>query len=207
MHHIIHVMHCSFNNNFGVPMTNPFLIGQKTILRPVAPTDISLFTKWMNDQITRQYLLVRFPLTEIAEKAYIEKVSEHQPAPSNIMMVIESKDSGQAIGTMGLHSINWVDRNAVTGTVIGEEEYRGKGYATDAKMTLLQYAFESLGLHKIISHAFTENTKSIEYSKRCGYEVEAILKEENFRNGKWEDTVSLACFYEGWKKAKENMEK
>jgi RimJ/RimL family protein N-acetyltransferase len=188
-------------------MANTFLTGKKTVLRPVALEDIRLLTKWMNDPKTRMYLLRRFPLSETDEKTYVEKMRVLSGTPSNIMMVIESKDTGQAIGTMGLHSINWIDRNAVTGTVIGEEEYRGKGYATDAKMTLLQYAFESLGLHKITSHAFAENTKSIEYSKRCGYKVEAILKEENFRNGKWEDTVSLTCFYEGWKKAKEKLEK
>lgn len=188
-------------------MANTFLIGKKTTLRPVALDDVPLLTEWLNDPKTREYLLRRFPLSAIDEKAYVEKMSSLSGTPSNIMMVIESKDNGQAIGTMGLHNINWIDRNAVTGTVIGEEEYRGKGYASDAKMTLLQYAFESLGLHKIISHAFAENVKSIEYSKRCGYEVEAILKEENFRNGKWEDIVSLSCFYEGWQRAKEKLEK
>jgi RimJ/RimL family protein N-acetyltransferase len=106
---------------------------------------------------------------------------------------------------MGLHSIDWVDRNAVTGTIIGTG-HRGKGLATDAKMVLLEYAFLNLGMHKIISHAFSKNVKSIEYSKRCGYEIEGVGKEEIFHGGTWEDRVTLACFYDGWKKAKEKME-
>ena len=188
-------------------MTNTFLVGHKTILRPISLSDAPIFTSWMNDPETRKYLLRRFPITELGEKAWIEKMSILPAAPSDLVFVMETKEDSVPIGTMGLHSINWINRNATTGTIIGESAYRGKGHASDAKMTLLQYAFESLGLHKIISHAFAENTKSIEYSKRCGYEVEALIKEEIFRNGKWVDRVSLACFYEGWKKAKEKLEK
>lgn len=187
-------------------MTNAFLIGQKTILRPIAPTDIPLLITWSNNPKTREYLGRRFPLTELAEKTWIEKVSILSKNPSDIVLIVEEKANQQAIGIMGLHNINWVDRNAKTGTIIGVE-YQGKGIATDAKMALLEYAFESLGMHKIISHAYSGNIKSIKYSKRCGYEVEAVHKEEIFHAGKWEDKITLACFYEGWKKAKEKLEK
>ncbi len=186
-------------------MATPFLIGKKTILRPVQLTDVPLFTRWMNDPVTRTYLMRRFPLTELDEKAWVEKSGNLTGTPSNIAMVIETIDGEQPIGTMGLHNINWIDRNALTGTIIGEESYRGKGYATDAKMILLQYAFETLGLHKIISHALAKNEKSINYSKRCGYVVEATFKDDVFRAGAWEDVVSLMCFYEGWKEASEKM--
>lgn len=188
-------------------MSTPFLVGQKTILRPVHTTDAPIFTKWMNDPETRRYLLRRFPVTEMAEDAWIKKNAEQSPNPSDLVFVIETKDDQKPIGTMGLHRINWVDRNAVTGTILGEPESRGKGYATDAKMALLQYAFETLGLHKVISHAFSANVKSIEYSKRCGYVVEAVHKDEIFRGGKFEDMTTLACFYSNWKKAAKKLKR
>lgn len=181
-------------------MNTPFLIGKKSILRPVQLSDVPLFTKWMNDPDTRKYLLRRFPITELEEKNWTEKVGTLSGTPTNLVMVIETKKNHRPIGTMGLHSISWVDRNAVTGSLIGEKDYRGKGYAGDAKMALLQYAFETLGLHKIISKAFAKNTASIEYSKCCGYKVEAVHTEEIFSNGRWEDLVTLACFYEDWQK-------
>lgn len=187
-------------------MPNAFLVGSKTVLRPLHPADVPLFTPWINDPITRQYLMKRFPMSELDEKEWLEKASILPAYPSNIHLVIEIKECGTAIGTMGLFNINWIDRNAVTGTTIGEVKHRGKGYATDAKMTLLQYAFETLGLHKIISLAFASNEKSIEYSKRCGYVVEAVLKEEIFYQGKWEDKVSLACFYDSWKEASQKQQ-
>lgn len=202
MHHIIHVMHCSLSQP-GATMSNVFLTGKTTILRPVHLSDVPTLTSWMNNPDTRKYLTRRFPLSELDEKAWVEKSSILSKHPTDLVFIVETKDEHKPIGTMGLHSINWIDRNAITGTVIGEEVDRGKGYATDAKMTLLQYAFETLGMHKIISFAFAKNIKSIKYSKRCGYVVEATLKDELFHNGQWEDMVSLACFYDGWKKASE----
>lgn len=187
-------------------MSNAFLTGTSTILRPIMIEDIPLLTKWINNEETRRYLNRRFPLTEIEEKAWVEKISSLSRTPSDIVLIIETIDTNTPIGTMGLHGISWIHRNAITGSMIGEKKYRGKGYASDAKMALLRYAFESLGMHKIISRAFAKNTKSIEYSKRCGYVVEATLKEELFHEGAWEDITILACFYEGWKKASQHLE-
>ena len=187
-------------------MANAFLVGKKTVLRPISVADAPLLTQWNNDPETRKYLARRFPLSDLDEKAWIEKVSIISKTPSDVILIVESKETHEVIGIMGLHNIDWLDRNAVTGTVLGTE-HQGKGLATDAKMILLEYAFETLGMHKIISHAFSDNHKSIKYSKRCGYVVEATLKEEIFCEGKWEDITALACFYDGWKKAKATMEK
>jgi RimJ/RimL family protein N-acetyltransferase len=181
-------------------------VGRQTILRPVSLSDLPHLVAWNNDPNTRKYLTRRFPLSELDEKAWIEKVSILSKFPTDVVFIIGLKDDPAPIGIMGLHSISWIDRNATTGSMIGSTTNRGKGLATDAKMALLEYAFESLGMHKIISHAFSKNVKSIEYSKRCGYEIEAVLKEEKFSAGAWEDVTVLACFYEGWKKAKTRME-
>lgn len=182
-------------------MSNTFLVGQKTILRPLSLEDVPRLTRWMNDPETRSNLTMRFPLNELGEKEWIEKNSSIVSHPQNLVFAIETKEEGKHIGNMGLHGISWIDRNATTGTVIGEPEFRRKGYGTDAKMLLLQYAFETLGMHKIISNAFARNAASVAYSKRCGYVVEATLKEQMFLDGTWQDVIALACFYPAWKEA------
>lgn len=180
-------------------MSYPFILGKKTVLRPVELSDVPNMTRWINDPETRKYLTVTFPLSEMAEKAYVEKRGTLSEWPTEVLFIIEAEQ--KPIGTMGLHCIDWIDRNTVTGTIIGEKECRGKGYAMDAKMALLKYAFETLGMHKIMSRAFAQNEASIAYSKRCGYKVEGMLKESTFRNGEWWDTVQLACFHKDWQEA------
>lgn len=85
----------------------PVLIGNKTILRPVHPSDAPIFTRWMNDPKTRRYLLRRFPVTEMAEEAWIKKNAELSQHPTDLVFVIETKGDNKPVGTMGLHNINW----------------------------------------------------------------------------------------------------
>lgn len=180
-------------------MKDAFIVGNSVLLRPVRESDLPLFVQWVNDPDVRKYMLTRSPMTEMAEKEWIAKGARHSRYPEDIAMVIEIKESQKPIGTIGLHSINWIDRCATTGSMIGDVSEQRKGYATDAKMHVLKYAFEVLGMHKIISLAYAKNERSIAYSERCGYEREALLREEVFREGAWEDIVRLACFAKPWK--------
>lgn len=164
-------------------------------------SDIPLFTRWINDPETRVHLMRAFPMTELEEEDWVKNISASSKNPNDVVMMIETKRNRHTIGMMGLHGIDWVNRHATTGTVIGEKNLRGKGYATDAKIVMLKYAFETLGMHKIISRIDVRNLASLAYSKRCGYVTEGVLKEQLFRDGQWVDMVSLACFYPAWKKA------
>ena len=181
--------------------TDAFIVGRGVILRPPRESDAKYFTQWINNPKVRKYLLSRMPKSLIAEKDWIASMSKPNRFPESIVVVIEVRGDNKPIGTMGLHNINWIDRNATTGSMIGDLTYQGKGFATDAKMHFLKYAFETLGMHKIISHAFADNLASVKYSECCGYTQEAVLKDQIFHNGKWGDLISLACFYDSWKAA------
>lgn len=172
-----------------------FRKGKLCILRPYTEEDAPRVTRWMNDPETTRHLLVRFPQSLAAEREWIQK----QPSrhPNDIVFAIETLD-GVHIGSMGLHRIDWIHRIATTGAVIGEAEYRGKGYGTDAKMLLLDYAFNALQLHKISSHVIDVNMQSQRYSEKCGYKVEGTLRQHHFLDGAYHDEVVMAVFREDW---------
>lgn len=99
---------------------------------------------------------------------------------------------------MGLHQINWKDRIATTGALIGEKEYWSKGYGTDAKMILLDHAFNTLNLHKICSAVIAYNKRSLDYSLHCGYKIEGTRREHFFRKGKYWDFIELGLLKKEW---------
>lgn len=172
-----------------------FLKGKKTILRPLRKaTDLELCLRWINDPEVNQYLLIHFPLTEKKEEEWFDKVANN---PNEIVLGIETLD-GKLIGTMGLHNINVKDRTAVSGTLIGEKEYWSKGFGTDAKMILLDYAFNTLNLRKINSSVYAFNKRSLKYNLKCGYKIEGVRKKQIFRNGKYHDEILIAVFKESW---------
>lgn len=169
-----------------------FLRGQRVTLRPIEKTDIKQLVVWINDPEVNQFITASFPLNEITE----EKWHESLDPKKDIVLGIEVGD--ELIGVMGIHGINWIDRVATTGAMIGNKDYWGKGYGTDAKMILLDYAFNKLNLRKIMSVVFEFNKRSLQYSLHCGYKIEGRRKKNRFRKGRYWDEIELGLFKKDW---------
>ena len=172
-----------------------FRKGKKVILRPVEKTDAIHMYQYINDPEVSQFLGRVNLMTLAEEEEWV--LNGAKATHTNIVVAIEVIN-GPFIGTMGLHHINWVNQTAITGTCIGNKDFQGKGYGTDAKMLLLDYAFNTLGLRKICSGAFASNVKSIAFNQRCGYKIEGRLKKQFYRNGTYHDEVLLAVFRKDW---------
>lgn len=172
-----------------------FLKGRKVILRPLnKENDLENCQRWINDPEVRRFLKRVLPTSKQAEAEWFDNLSKRT---DDIVLAIETLD-GKFIGTMGLHKINWKDRTAVTGALIGEKAYWDKGYGTDAKMILLDYAFNQLGLRKICSSVLAFNKRSLQYNLHCEYKIEGVRKKQIFRDGNYWDEILLAVFREDW---------
>ena len=171
-----------------------FLQSKRVILRPVLEEDTPALLRWINDPEVNQYLLTYLPQMEGDQREWIERVRKRKSNDITLVIVADNKP----IGTMGLHRIEWVNRVATTGALIGEKEYWGKGYGSEAKMLFLDYAFNRLNLRKIYSDVIAFNKRSVRYSLKCGYKKEARLKKRHFRFGKYWDEVLLSVKRKDW---------
>lgn len=171
-----------------------FIKGKNISLRPLHEDDLPLLTKWINDADTTQYLTIHLPMSESDERAWLAGHANRKDTDIVLGIVADNK----LIGTMGIHQIHWRDRTATTGAYIGEPQYRGKGIGTEAKMLLLNYAFNTLNLHRINSGAIEFNARSIRYNEKCGYVVEGRRRQNFYRNGRYYDEVLLGVLKEDW---------
>lgn len=73
--------------------------------------------------------------------------------------------------------------NAEIGYWIGEP-YWGKGYATEAVILLVDYAFQELDLLRVYAYIFEYNTASMRVLEKVGFEKEAIIKSSIIKEGK-----------------------
>lgn len=172
-----------------------FRAGHKVNLRPPLKKDLPLLVKWINDPEVTHFLSINFPMLEKDEEKWLERMPEQKQTDVTLILTLKN---GKAIGVMGLHQINWVNGTATTGAIIGEKAYWGKGYGSEAKMLLLDYAFNRLGLRKICSNVLAFNGRSKRYSEKCGYQEEARRKAQFFRDGVFHDEIWLAVFRENW---------
>jgi RimJ/RimL family protein N-acetyltransferase len=179
-------------------MSAPFLIGRRVQLRPIEESDAETFVRWMNDPEMRNYLLVRFPLTLQSEKEWIANMTPKAPTPRNIVLAIERRRDSLHIGSVGLHQIDWLHRRATTGSIIYPASLRNKGYATEAKELLLDYAFGELGMVSIWSIAHANNPASQRALEKQGYRKNGVWRKATLVKGEWLDAVYYDILREEW---------
>lgn len=172
-----------------------FPYGFKVRLRLFEMTDAETLCKWMNNPLVTQFLKRNPPLSLTEEREWLEGLPKR---PNHKVFGIETLSDKRLIGSIGLHDISQHSGTATTGTVIGEPEYWGGGYGTDAKMILLDYAFNILNLRKIRSRVYNFNERSLAYAAKCGYVEEGRLIQDYWKNGGYVDTVLLAVFRDKW---------
>ena len=172
------------------------LRSKKVILRPVdVEQDLERCLGWINDHNVVQFL--GKPLKPITREKELELLQKIASDESSVVFVIDTLE-GTHIGITGLHRISHFDGTAVTGTMIGDKRFWGRGYGTDAKMLLIWYAFRVLNLRRINSHVMAFNKRSIKCQLRCGYRIEGVKRKEVYKNGRYHDLVMLAVFRRGW---------
>lgn len=177
------------------------LKGKRIRLRPVRKSDLEMLLRWFNDQEVTQYLQQYLPMTELGEEKWIEDLCLSR-RNTDIVFVIEVDESEgtKAIGTCGLHHINWKDRDVDFGIAIGEKKYWSRGYGTEAMTLLAEYGFEELNLHRISSAAYDFNERSIKAQQKVGFQIEGCVRSAIFKKGKYRNKIILGLLRDEWRK-------
>jgi RimJ/RimL family protein N-acetyltransferase len=80
----------------------------------------------------------------------------------------------EPIGTQGIESENFAETRTVsTGSWIGQP-HQGKGYGTEQRAAVLEFAFRGLGARAAVSGALFPNVASQRISEKLGYRVTGI---------------------------------
>ncbi len=162
------------------------ILGEIIRLRPIERDDLPRFVKWFGDPEVRRHLAVYLPFSQAEEERWFEGHLERQRQQEEVVLAIETLD-GVHIGSIGLHRINWKDRNAELGIIVGEKAYWDQGFGTVAIRTLLRFAFREMNLHRIYLCVDADNVRAIRCYEKAGFRLEGTLRDNVFREGAYHD--------------------
>jgi ribosomal-protein-alanine N-acetyltransferase len=66
---------------------------------------------------------------------------------------------------------------------------QGRGYMTEALREVIRFAFEDLGLHRIMANYMPRNARSAAVLQRIGFTVEGLARDYLHIAGRWEDHI------------------
>lgn len=113
------------------------------------------------------------------------------PAPGfgDVSLGIEDED-GTLIGIVRLKRVSSENRCADFGIAIAREHW-SRGYGTDATRTILRFAFEEMGLHRVQLGYVEYNTRARRCYDKCGFIEEGRERQAKYREGRYCDNVLM----------------
>ena len=177
-------------------MEAPFITGERIYLRPLdAEVDLERCLRWINDPEVLSTLGRRQPTGRSAE---LEWLRGQYKSDRHMNLAIVIKDGNRHIGNCGFNEIDYVNRNAVFGILIGEKDVWGHGYAPEAARLIVKHGFEELGLHRIGLDVYSHNARAIRAYEKAGFVREGTLRESYLRHGVYHDTIVMSMLKSEW---------
>lgn len=170
--------------------------GRGVRLRALEREDLSMVVSWFNDHETRSTLASWRPMSMADETRWYEALAGSKTDMVFIIETVSALEGGprpRAIGSCGVHNIDWKNRTGLVGIVIGDKDDRGKGHGTAALRALVHWLHGELGLHRVELEVFPHNTAGVKSYEKIGFRVDGRRRDGYFRDGKFHDLLLMSA--------------
>ncbi|MFF3664980.1 GNAT family N-acetyltransferase [Microtetraspora malaysiensis] len=157
------------------------LTGERVHLRALEPADSEPMWRWYHDPEVGRWMETAPPIS-LAQNM---KRGEERPRNTfeQMLLAVETLDERKFIGYAALGDTNFVSGEiTLESFALGERDHWGAGYATDALRVICRYAFEEIGLNRVMLWVVAENAAAVRLYERVGFVVEG-RRREAFRSG------------------------
>jgi RimJ/RimL family protein N-acetyltransferase len=136
------------------------------------------------------------PKTEIKAMQQ-ERRDERDQGDARQLWGVQTKD-GTPIGLFG---VNWVfepSRLASLTASIGEPDYWGGGYGTDALLLLVDHVFNWWDMRKAWLHTMGLNVRVQRQMHKVGFTLEGRARQATYADGAWVDILTYGLLRDEW---------
>ncbi|MDL2212679.1 GNAT family N-acetyltransferase [Bacteroides sp. OttesenSCG-928-D19] len=171
-------------------MKSTYLENDNIYLRAVEPLDLDVVYEMENHPDLWEVSSFTVPYSRYLLKEYITQSSNDIYVDKQLRLMIVRKEDNRTLGIIDVTDFVPLHGRGSVGVAI-HEQYREKGYATDALSLLCEYAFNYLHLKQLYVHIPADNHASIRLFSSCGFLQTGLLKEWLHVNGGYKDVVFM----------------
>jgi ribosomal-protein-alanine N-acetyltransferase len=142
----------------------------RLIIRDLQPDDVAaLVALWTDPDVTAH---MGGPRVEAELREILEADLQSPSADPFDLWPVEEKATGQVVGDCGFLEKGVDGQQEIELVYVLAKSVWGKGYATEAAVALRNYAFQHMGLTRLISLIDPENTASERVALKSGMRYE-----------------------------------
>jgi ribosomal-protein-alanine N-acetyltransferase len=175
----------------------PTISTRRLRLRSLAPGDVpALATIFCDPEVCRYWSHAALT-DEGAVQALYDHIVRCFETRSLFQWGIADRESDTVVGTCTLASLSSEHRRAELGFALARAHW-GHGYIAEALPALVNFAFETLDLHRLEADVDPRNERSIRAIVRLGFEREGHLRERYHVNGELQDAILYGLLRRDW---------
>lgn len=163
----------------------------RLILKGYRPADIQyVFSNYSKPEVMNI-------LGHVNEQAYLkekDKVDRGYAAYNRdfVMFFLVEKSSGRIMGRCALHNWNSEYRRSEIGYHMDHEEFKRKGFMSEAVEAIMRYGFEELNLNRIDATVSPSNTASLAVMKKFNFTREGLLRQNYWTGDRFDDSIMFS---------------
>jgi RimJ/RimL family protein N-acetyltransferase len=176
------------------------LVTGRLVLRPFEEQDLGALHAIHGDLGVTRWLYNEPRSEEEVRVLLAQKIAGSAVASPGdwLSAAITLPSSSELVGDLSLLWASEVHQSGEIGFVV-HPLHQGRGYATEAAEPFLSFAFEVLGLHRVIGRTEARNTGSARVLEKLGMRREAQLVENEWVKGEWQSELVYAILADEWR--------
>jgi len=167
------------------------LSGKLVSLRALEPSDLELLYQWENDSSVWMISGTKAPYSEFVLEEFINTSKQDIYTTKQMRLVISRNETAETIGFIDLFEFDPQHLRAGIGILVGKDEWRGKGFGSEALELFIQYVTKHLNMHQLYCHVQKTNAKSLNLFKKAGFNISGELNDWILDGKKWENVYIL----------------
>jgi ribosomal-protein-alanine N-acetyltransferase len=174
----------------------PTLCGKQVVLRELRASDAaSLFALLTTEEVSR--FISPPPNTVEGFERFIAWTIRQRSAGAYACFAVTLQGFDTAIGIFQVRQLDPTFASAEWGFAIGSA-FWGTGVFQDGAELVVEFAFETLGVHRLEARAAVQNGRGNGALQKLGAVREAVLRKSFLHNGRYLDQVLYTILDEDW---------
>ncbi|WP_121615522.1 GNAT family N-acetyltransferase [Virgibacillus halodenitrificans] len=159
---------------------------ERLLIRPFESNDIDDVFNIYNNNNTCKYLLHDRWIVENLEKEFNKKLDNSALTKESVLSLAVVNGT-KVIGDLSVWYTDMKDTVEIGFSFLNTVS--GKGYATEATRSLVEYLFKEFNVHRIQANLDARNEASKKLCERIGMRKEAHFIQDFWNKGEWTDSI------------------
>jgi RimJ/RimL family protein N-acetyltransferase len=172
---------------------------ERLLLRPFEEGDLQALYAMQSDEEVVRYLYHEARSLDEVRSALARKIAAVAIAGEGdgVGAAAVLGETGEVVADLSLWCVSEGHAQGELGFVV-HPAHQGRGYATEAARPMLDFAFDTVGWHRMVGRTEARNIASARVLEKLGMRREAHFIENEWVKGEWQSELVYAMLAEEW---------